>query len=133
MSGPPRSVGGSDDRLSDVRDDRLREALDASGHQLHDIDWVIPHQTSARAIRKGMEELTEALGDAPRNPAVVTVDHYGNTASTSHFVALVDMIEDGRLQAGDRVALVALASGLVVGVVITTIDEHLAGSRAHVA
>jgi 3-oxoacyl-[acyl-carrier-protein] synthase III len=111
----------------------LREALEAAGLALGDIDWVVPHQTSARAIRKGMSEVTEALGDEPRNPAVVTVDHYGNTASTSHFVALVDMLEDGRLQVGDRVALVALASGLVVGVVLTTIDEHLARSHAVVA
>jgi 3-oxoacyl-[acyl-carrier-protein] synthase III len=109
----------------------LREALDASGFALHDIDWVVPHQTSARAIRKGMSEVVRALGDEPRHPAVVTVDQYGNTASTTHFVALVDMLEDGRLRPGDRVALVALASGLEVGVVIMTIDEHLAASRGH--
>jgi len=111
----------------------LREALDACGLPLHAIDWVVPHQTSARAIRKGMAEVVEALGDEPRHPAVVTVDRYGNTASTTHVVALVEMLEDGRLRAGDRVALVALASGLVIGVVVTTVDEHLAASRAHVA
>jgi 3-oxoacyl-[acyl-carrier-protein] synthase III len=111
----------------------LREALDAAGCALGDIDWVVPHQTSARAIHKGMKELTRALGDEPRHPPVVTVDHYGNTASTSHFVALVEMLEDGRLQPGERVALVALASGLVVGVVIATVDEHLVGSHASVA
>lgn len=109
----------------------LREALDAAGVELHDIDWVVPHQTSARAIRKGMAELTRALGDEPRNPAVVTVDRFGNTASTTHVVALVEMLEDGRLRAGDRVALVALASGLEVGVLVVTVDEHLAGRRGH--
>lgn len=109
----------------------LREALDAAGVELHDIDWVVPHQTSARAIRKGMSELTKALGDEPRNPAVVTVDRFGNTASTTHVVALVEMLEDGRLQVGHRVALVALASGLVVGVLVVTVDEDLAGGRGH--
>ena len=103
----------------------LREALDAAGIEIADVDCVIPHQTSARAIRKGMAEVTEALGGAPRHDAVVTVDRYGNTASTTHTVALVEELEAGRLQAGDRVALVALASGLEIGVVLFTIDEEL--------
>jgi 3-oxoacyl-[acyl-carrier-protein] synthase III len=100
----------------------LREALDAADLEMHDIDWVIPHQTSARAIRKGMTEVNEALGDAPKRPAVVTVDEYGNTASTTHFVALAQMLRDGKLQPGERVALLALASGLEIGTVIFTVD-----------
>lgn len=103
----------------------LQEALDAAGVAITDIDHVIPHQTSARAIRKGMAEVCEALGGEPRNPAVVTVDHYGNTASTTHFVALVEELEGGRMAAGDRVALVALASGLEIGVVLFTVDQEL--------
>lgn len=103
----------------------LREALDAAGIDIADVDCVIPHQTSARAIRKGMVEVAEALGGSPRHDAVVTVDRYGNTASTTHTVALVEELEAGRLHAGDRVALVALASGLEIGVFLFTIDEKL--------
>jgi 3-oxoacyl-[acyl-carrier-protein] synthase III len=103
----------------------LREALDAAGLRIDDIDHVIPHQTSARAIRKGMAEMSDALGGAPRNPVVVTVDRYGNTASTTHVVALVEELEAGRVRPGDRVALVALASGLEIGVVLFTVDEGL--------
>lgn len=103
----------------------LQEALDAAGIGIGDVDWVIPHQTSARAIRKGMAEVAEALGGAPRHDAVVTVDRYGNTASTTHTVALVEELQAGRLRAGDRVALVALASGLEIGVVLVTIDAEL--------
>jgi len=103
----------------------LREALDAAGIDITDVDCVIPHQTSARAIRKGMKEVSEALGAAPRNDAVVTVDRYGNTASTTHTVALIEELEAGRLHAGDRVALIALASGLEIGVVLLTLDEEL--------
>jgi 3-oxoacyl-[acyl-carrier-protein] synthase-3 len=103
----------------------LREALDGAGLHIDEIDHVIPHQTSARAIRTGMREVTAALGGAPRNPAVVTVDRYGNTASTTHVVALVEELEAGRLRPGDRVALVALASGLEIGFVLFTVDEGL--------
>jgi 3-oxoacyl-[acyl-carrier-protein] synthase-3 len=106
----------------------LQEALNAAGLAIPDVDHVIPHQTSARAIYKGMKHVTEALGGEPSHSAVVTVDHYGNTASTTHTVALVEEIEAGRVKAGDRVALVSLASGLVIGVVLFTADEALVGS-----
>jgi 3-oxoacyl-[acyl-carrier-protein] synthase-3 len=111
----------------------LQEALDASGLSLRDVDHLIPHQTSVRAIRKGLKEVCAALGDEPANPAVVTVDRYGNTASTTHFVALVEELEAGRVRPGDRVALVALASGLVIGVVLFTADEELVGRYGHAA
>lgn len=103
----------------------LQEALDAAGIEIGEVDCVIPHQTSARAIRKGMAEVTEALGGAPARDAVITVDRYGNTASTTHTVALIEEMQAGRLHAGDRVALVALASGLEIGVVLITLDEEL--------
>lgn len=109
----------------------LREVLDAAELHIDDVDHVIPHQTSARAIRKGMAQVTEVLGGEPRNPAVVTVDRYGNTASTTHTVALVDLLEEGAVEPGDRVALIALASGLVVGVVLFTADEELVRSHGN--
>ena len=104
----------------------LREVLDATGLEIEDIDWVIPHQTSARAIRKGMAAVTEVLGGAPAEPAVITVDRYGNTASTTHMVALVEELRAGRPSVGDRVALLALASGIELGVVLFTVDDALA-------
>jgi len=103
----------------------LQEALEAAGLAITDIDHVIPHQTSARAIKKGMAEVCEAIGGAPKHPAVVTVDRYGNTASTTHVVALVEELEAGRIKAGETVALVALASGLEIGVVLLEVDEQL--------
>lgn len=103
----------------------LHEVLEAAGISMHDIDHVITHQTSARAIRKGMVAVTEALGESPRHDAVITVDRYGNTASTTHTVALVEELEAGRIRAGETIALVALASGLEIGVVLLTLDDEL--------
>jgi len=109
----------------------LREALDATGLTLGEIDHVIAHQTSARAIRSGLKVVAESLGSAPRNPPVITVDRYGNTASTTHVVALVEELEAGHVRPGDRIALVALASGLEIGVVLFTADEELVGNHGH--
>jgi 3-oxoacyl-[acyl-carrier-protein] synthase-3 len=107
----------------------LQEILDTTGLSIEDIACVIPHQTSARAIRKGMATVSAALGGAPQQPAVVTVDHYGNTASTTHTVALIEELEAGHLQEGDRVALIALASGIELGVVLFTVDAGLLRAR----
>lgn len=106
----------------------LEEVLETAGLALHDIDHVITHQTSARAIRKGMAALKNSFGDAPAHDAVITVDKYGNTASTTHTVALVDEFEAHRMKPGETVALVALASGLEIGVVLFQPDEELLAS-----
>ena len=103
----------------------LHEVLDAVGISIHDIDHVITHQTSARAIRKGMARISESFGDKPRHDAVITVDRYGNTASTTHTVALVEELEAGHIRPGETIALIALASGLEIGIVLLTLDEEL--------
>jgi 3-oxoacyl-[acyl-carrier-protein] synthase-3 len=108
----------------------LREVLDAAGLEVGDIDHVIPHQTSARAIRTGTAAVGAALGASPP-PPVVTVDHYGNTASTTHFVALADELRAGRVRSGDQVALLAQASGLELGVVLLTVDDDLEACCGH--
>jgi 3-oxoacyl-[acyl-carrier-protein] synthase III len=105
----------------------LHEVLDAVGISIHDIDHVITHQTSARAIKKGMAEMSAVFGDAPRHDAVITVDRYGNTASTTHTVALVEELEARHIRAGETIALIALASGLEIGVVLLTLDDELVG------
>jgi 3-oxoacyl-[acyl-carrier-protein] synthase-3 len=56
---------------------------------------------------------------------VISVDHYGNTASTTHTVALIDELEAGRIRAGETVALIALASGLEIGIILLTLDEDV--------
>ncbi len=109
----------------------LHEVLEAVGISIHDIDHVITHQTSARAIRRGMAKMAASFGDAPRHDAVITVDRYGNTASTTHTVALVEELEAGHIRPGETVALIALASGLEIGILLLTVDEELVERYGH--
>jgi 3-oxoacyl-[acyl-carrier-protein] synthase-3 len=109
----------------------LHEVLDSVGISIHDIDHVITHQTSARAIRKGMAKISAAFGDAPRHDAVITVDRYGNTASTTHTVALVEELQAGNIKPGETVALIALASGLEIGIVLLTLDQEMVDRHGH--
>lgn len=100
----------------------IEQLLDATGMHLTDIDWLIPHQTSARAIHAGERELAARFGGTPKH-TVVNVEDFGNTASTTHFVALHRLLTEGRLAAGEKVMLLSLASGLEIGVVLFVVDE----------
>lgn len=63
-----------------------------------------------------------AFGGTPRHDAVITVDRYGNTASTTHTVALVEELEAGHIRpgepAGSRVLLVAAGAGITAGAAV---------------
>jgi 3-oxoacyl-[acyl-carrier-protein] synthase-3 len=100
----------------------LRETLDAAELDIGEIDYLIPHQTSSRAIRTGTRELEKRFGVMPRH-VVDNVELFGNTSSTTHFVALHRLLHDGVLKSGDRVVMLALASGLEIGVIGFTADE----------
>ena len=49
----------------------------------------------------------------------------GNTASTTHFLALHRCLLEGRIASGQRVLLLSFASGVVVGAVLFDIDDEL--------
>ena len=55
---------------------------------------------------------------------VVNLEEYGNT-STTLFVALHKYLEEQRMHKGDRVMLLALASGIEIGIAVFTIDGQV--------
>jgi len=100
----------------------LEKALKHSGLTFDKIDYVIPHQTSERSIKSGARHMGERFGVKPKN-VVINLHDFGNTASTTHFVALYKYLNEGRFKKGENIMLICFASGLVVGVVIFTMDE----------
>ena len=102
----------------------VSEVIGEAGIRLDDIDYLIPHQTSARAIRQGTEEFARRLGARPKH-VVVNLEEYGNTSSTTLFVALHKYLEEQRIHKGDRVMLLALASGIEIGIAVFTIDSQV--------
>jgi 3-oxoacyl-[acyl-carrier-protein] synthase III len=107
----------------------VAEAISEAGIDLADIDYLIPHQTSARAIRHGTEEFARRLGARPKH-VVVNLEEYGNTSSTTLFLALHKYLAEQRIHEGDRVMLLALASGIEIGMAIFTIGSQ-AGRYGH--
>ena len=102
----------------------VAEVIGEAGIDLADIDYLIPHQTSARAIRKATQEFVRQLGAKPKH-VVVNLEEYGNTSSTTLFVALHKYLAEQRMHKGDRVMLLALASGIEIGIAIFTIGEQV--------
>jgi 3-oxoacyl-[acyl-carrier-protein] synthase-3 len=102
----------------------LAEALKQADIDLAKIDYLIPHQTSARAITKGTAEFARRLGARPKH-VVVNLGEYGNTSSTTLFLALHKYLEEHRMHKGDRVMLLSLASGIEVGIAIFTIGNEV--------
>ena len=79
----------------------VAEAIGEAGISLADIDYLIPHQTSARAIRAGAKEFARRLGASPKH-MVMNLEEYGNTSSTTLFVALHKYLEEQRIRKGNK-------------------------------
>ena len=137
VAGPsPDAPGGvmhTDDRAIHRRaieaaPSAVRTALARAGWRLADLKCAIPHQTTVPAIRAGHAQITELLGQGTTE-VVENLRAHGNTASTTHFLALRQRLDSGSLRAGDRVLLLAAASGLVVGAVVLEISVALEGKH----
>ena len=85
----------------------LDEALQSADLDADDIDLFIPHQANRRIIEYAANE-----AGIPMDRVMVNVDRYGNTSAASVPLALCEAFEEGRIDAGDTLALVAFGAGL---------------------
>jgi len=108
----------------------LKQALDASGWTLEDLQHIIPHQVSVRAIENGVKAVSRFLGCDLPGITRCCADRYGNTTTTSHFAMLHDLILRGEAQPGDNVLFVSGASGIVISHAACTLDDLPARYRA---
>lgn len=86
------------------------DILEANNIESSSIKHFVPHQANYRIIK--------AVGDALKmttEQVVVTVAKYGNTSGASIPMAINDIYESGRLQAGEMMLLDAFGGGLTWG------------------
>ena len=72
-----------------------------------DISLVVPHQANIRIIQAICQRL-----DIPEERAAIVIDRYGNTSSASIPLALVDALEQGRVNDGDLILLTGFGAGM---------------------
>ena len=88
----------------------ITAACEASGIEVADVDWFVPHQANQRII-KGVGD---RLG-LDENRVISTVAIHANTSAASIPLAMDAAIQDGRVKRGDMVLLEAMGGGLTWG------------------
>ena len=85
-----------------------------------DIGLIIPHQANQRII----ESLAHHLS-VPMSQVALNIQNYGNTSAATIPVALVEALDEGRIQPGDRVLLAAFGAGLTRGAAMIRWGERI--------
>jgi 3-oxoacyl-[acyl-carrier-protein] synthase-3 len=88
----------------------VKEALDANGYTLADLDLLIPHQANLR-----INELVAKSLNLPPEKVFNNIRKYGNTTSASIPICMKEAADEGRINPGDLVCLVAFGAGLTWG------------------
>ena len=84
------------------------QAILANGNfSLDDVDLIIPHQANARIIDMAVRSM-----ELDPEKMFVNVHKYGNTSAASIPIAMVEAYEEGRIQPGDKIAMVSFGAGL---------------------
>ena len=89
------------------------KALEKSGLDVGDVDWIVPHQANLRIISATAERM-----QVPMERVVVTVQDHGNTSAASIPLALSVGKARGQIRQGDLIVTEAIGGGLTWGSVV---------------
>jgi len=84
-----------------------KEAIQAAGLKIDDVDLFIPHQANIRIIQAAAKQLR-----LPMDKVFVNLERYGNTSCASIPIAFCEAIEEERIKPGDHLVLVSFGAGL---------------------
>jgi 3-oxoacyl-[acyl-carrier-protein] synthase-3 len=101
------------------------ESVRRSGLEPSDINLFIPHQANIRIV----EAVAKGLG-LPMDKMYVNLDRYGNTSAASVPIALAEAVNEGRVEVGDHVVIVAFGAGFTSGAVTIEWTADPARGRA---
>ena len=88
-------------------------------------DHIVMHQTSESSLNDAVGAVNRMFGEGSANPGntIYNLAERGNTASTTHFVALKDHILSNRIRSGDNAIFGISGSGQTVGAALYTFDD----------
>lgn len=101
------------------------QVLQRNGWPPESFHHLIMHQTSVMTMNSARKEINRFFNRTVCHDGntVNNLAQRGNTASTSHFVALADGIQNNHIQSGDRVVFSISASGLTIGTALYMFDD----------
>ena len=101
------------------------DVLERSAWSPDDFQHLIMHQTSETALRGAMHAINDHYGRrlCHEGNTILNVAEYGNTATTTHALALMENIMNGRIKSGDRVVFGISGSGQTVGTGLYIFDD----------
>jgi 3-oxoacyl-[acyl-carrier-protein] synthase-3 len=86
------------------------EVLACAGLTKDQVQWIVPHQANIRIIKAAARGL-----NLPMERFIVNVEKYGNTSTASIPMAIVEAIEKGQIQPGQKIVMVGFGAGLTWG------------------
>ena len=110
----------------------IRHGAMHSLHMLQRAGWsperchhLIMHQTSDRSLKEGARHVNKLLGKMVCHDGnmINNLAERGNTATTSHFVAVMDNIVNQRIESGDSAVFGITGSGMTIGTALYTFDD----------
>ena len=87
-----------------------------------DYDYFIFHQVATGAI-KAYNDAGEKYFETKMPPNITSVEEFGNTSSTTHYVVLYNALKEKKIQEGSRILMMSSASGIQVGVISFTLGN----------
>jgi 3-oxoacyl-[acyl-carrier-protein] synthase III len=88
------------------------------------VQHLVLHQTSRTTLRDAARVIDQVFpGVTAATTVIDNLGERGNTASTSHFVAVMDHILNGRIGTGDTVVFGISGSGQTLGTALYTFDD----------
>jgi 3-oxoacyl-[acyl-carrier-protein] synthase III len=110
----------------------LRRAIQHTAHVAEQNHWppdgfehLIMHQTSIKTLTDATHEINNLYGKkiCHDGNVIYNLAERGNTATTSHFVALWDNILNQRINSGDKILFSVTGSGVTIGTALYALDD----------
>ncbi len=89
------------------------------------IDHFLMHQTSTTTINDSRREINSQYKKelVTKEQMIDNIAHRGNTATTSHWVAIVDQVREGKIKPNQKVVFGISGSGHTLGTALYTFDD----------
>ena len=133
--GMPSNMGTGIAMYTDTKAMSSRELMDIWPRYLEEVleknnmtydpnqwDYIITHQIAVGTIHKYLQ-VGEEYFKKKMPPTLISVDEYGNTSTTTHFVVLHKYLKEKKLKEGSRVLIMSTASGIQMGFMSFSIHD----------